>query len=77
MVQLQVTGEAIERLLHRGVAQVEKEADLRRACFTWQKAKATPAVSSSRVASHSIHKEKQARLNASPALILSYPLKMV
>lgn len=30
MVQLQATGEAIERLLHRGVAQVEKEADLRR-----------------------------------------------
>ncbi|HEU0004220.1 MAG TPA: tyrosine--tRNA ligase [Ktedonobacteraceae bacterium] len=30
MAQLEATGEAIERLLHRGVAQVEKEADLRR-----------------------------------------------
>lgn len=28
--QLQATDEAVERLLHRGVAQVEKEADLRR-----------------------------------------------
>jgi tyrosyl-tRNA synthetase len=30
MVQLQATSEAVERLLRRGVAQVEKEADLRR-----------------------------------------------
>lgn len=30
MAQLQATGEAVERLLRRGVAQVEKEADLRR-----------------------------------------------
>ena len=29
-VQLQATDEAVERLLRRGVAQVEKEADLRR-----------------------------------------------
>src|SRR5690348_14647698 len=29
-IQLQATSEAIERLLHRGVAQVEKEMDLRR-----------------------------------------------
>lgn len=29
-VQLQATGETVERLMHRGVAQIEKEADLRR-----------------------------------------------
>jgi len=29
-IQLQTTGEAVERLLHRGVAQIEKEPDLRR-----------------------------------------------
>ena len=30
MVQQKASGEAIERLLKRGVAQIEKEADLRR-----------------------------------------------